>query len=376
MKSRTIARPIPLVLMLLLLCAGWQLELKAEEQSPQPYQWEQIGKIAETSIAEQGLAGLSLSVVYTDQPIFAKGFGYADIETQTPVRADSLFHTASISKLFVATSIMQLADRGLIDLDAPAANYLPGFPFSSDPGTPISIRMMLSHSAGIPDVEDYEWDTPAYSSQDARRYVRSLQGMELISTPGEEFNYSNIAFDTLGQVIAEVSGLSFEEYVQTRILSPLQMDSSSFLYANFKGPRLTAPHIRNEENGQLQKHPVYPYNRIHAPSSTLASNARDMGRWMLANLQRGELKGNRILPAATYRQMWQPETVINGENWVGLSWFHTSYKNEDLFYHSGGDTGYSAVCILVPDKQLGVTVMTNTDQAKVVSIALKIIELY
>jgi CubicO group peptidase (beta-lactamase class C family) len=332
---------------------------------------------AEKALTEQQLAGLGISVVRNGHPPYAAGFGLADLESRRPVDADSLFHTASISKTFVATALLQLEAAGRVELEAPARRYLPFFPFASEGAAPITLRQMLSHSAGIPDVEDYQWDDPSFSQEAVDEYIRGLRGMEPIAAPGEEFHYSNIAFDTLGRIIGEVSGKSFEEYVREAILEPLGMDSSSFLYREFDRQRLTTGHLRSEDGeGAPVPHHVYPYNRIHAPSSTLASSPRDMNRWMKANLQRGRLEGVRILPEEAYERAWRRHTVIKDETWVGLAWFHTRYRGRELYYHSGGDTGFSGVCILVPEEELGVTVMTNTDKARVVSIALRIIDLY
>jgi len=348
-------------------------------------QCEDINFVAEEALRDLHLAGLSVAVVHRQNKPYAKGFGFSNIETRQPITADSLFHTASISKLFTATALKQLADTGRIDLDAPVTHYLSYFPFrgseGAEAGSVITIRQALSHCSGIPDVEDYEWDQPRYGKNAPEEYVRSLEGMELIDQPGKEFHYSNMAYDILGQLITEVSDLEFETHIHNSILSPLRMTSSSFLYSNFDKNRLTSPHIRTVKNPQNEQatpelYQTYPYNRIHAPSSTLASTANDMNRWMMANLNGGEMEGHRILKETAYDDLWNCHTVIRDNTWVGLSWFHTVYKDMDLYYHSGGDTGYSAVCILVPGEKLGVTVMTNTDQARVVSIALKIIDLY
>ena len=156
------------------------------------------------------LPGLAIGVVKDDQIVYAQGFGRTNIETNEPITTETIFHMASISKPFVATAIMQLVEQGKIDLNAPLIQYLPYFQLADDRYKTITIQQMLCHMSGMPDVEDYEWEKPQYDEGALERYVRSLTGHSLKSEPGEKYAYSNMAFEVLGNLIEQVSGLSFE----------------------------------------------------------------------------------------------------------------------------------------------------------------------
>ena len=225
--------------------------------------------------------------------------------SRRPVTAETLFHMASITKPFVATSLMQLAERGKADLDAPVAEYLPYFRLKDPRYRSITVRQMLTHTSGMPDVEDYLWDKPEFDDGALKRYVRSLQDKVLLWDPGTKFAYSNMAFEVLGDLVAKVSGMSFEDYVGAHILEPVGMTSSTLLVKETDPARLAAGHTQAKDGAVI---PVahYPYNRSHTPSSNLHSSATDMVRWMLVNLNRGELDGRRILKEATYDVMWKP----------------------------------------------------------------------
>lgn len=144
-----------------------------------------------------GVEGLAIGIV-KDEQIFADGFGVKSIETQEPVTANSLFHIASISKTFVATAIVQLAEQGKLELGAPLITYLPDFILADERYRQITVRQMLSHTSGMPDTDDYGWAHPEYDDQALERYVRSLADEKLIAAPGEKFAYSNIGYEVLG----------------------------------------------------------------------------------------------------------------------------------------------------------------------------------
>jgi CubicO group peptidase (beta-lactamase class C family) len=261
---------------------------------------------------------------------------------------------ASITKPFVATSIMQLVERGTLDLDAPVVKYLPYFRLADDRYNQITVRQMVTHTSGMPDVEDYEWDKPQYDDGALERYVRSLTNQKLLFAPGERVQYSNMAFEVLGDVVAKASGESFDDYVQRHILAPLQMTDSTLFLKQANPTLLTWGHELDEQ-GVPSPSRVFPYNRMHSPSSNLHSNVLDMARWAIANLNRGEREGRRILQASTYDIMWTPAHQLGW--WLGV------YRGTRMITHEGGDTGYRTDLVLLPDKRIAVVWMQNADWA-------------
>src|SRR6185295_389737 len=183
------------------------------------------------------------------------------------------------------------------------------------------------------------------------RYVRSLGNQTLIAEPGTRFQYSNMAFEVLGDVIAKVSGMSFEDYVRRNILEPLAMKNSTLLVKQTQPQLLTSPHVMSRSY-EVEVSKVFPYNRMHSPSSTLYSNVLDMARWAIANMNRGELDGKRILKASTYDLMWKPA----GDKWrnIGISWFLGARREDQTVGHGGGDTGFRSNLLMIPDKGVAV----------------------
>jgi len=300
------------------------------------------------------LVGLAIGIVKGNDIIYAKGFGVKDLATQEPVTETSLFHMASVSKPFSATALVQLAEQGKVDLDASVVRYVPYFRLKDDRYEEITLRQMLTHTSGMPDVQDYHWDTPEYDDRALERYVRSLTEEELIAAPGEIQRYSNMAFEILGDAIAKISEKSFEEYQREHILEPLAMYESTFLRMQTAPELRTTPHVK-------RIHPVvssvYPYHRAHAPSSTLHSNVVEMCHWAIANLNQGVFNGRRILNPSSYQELW---TFGDGEN-RSLSWFLGNYRGHSSVRHSGGDVGYRTEFILLPEDSLGVVVLSNYD---------------
>ena len=326
--------------------------------------------------------GLAVGVVKDQELFYARGFGVMNFETGGEVTERTLFHMASITKPFVATSIVQLLEQGKLSLDDRIVEYLPYFEMKDERYDTLTIRQFLTHSSGMPDVEDYRWDEPEYDKGALERYVRSLTDQELLFEPGEKFTYSNMAFEVLGDLIAKVSGQTFADYVKDHILLPLGMTDSSILIQEVDPTLLAYGHVKGWlGRTRVTKH--YAYNRSHGPSSCLYSNVVDMSRWAIANMNRGELEGNRILDTSGYELLWTPaieEVRVSGDNrpvHIGLSWFLSEKAGNQIVSHGGQDTGYRVNFVLYPDVGGAIILLSNysdTDDAfdKVVSLAAKV----
>src|SRR4030095_13602656 len=321
MKTKTFIS----VLALLYLCA-----FAPAQEKPDRFK-QLLEPVIKQVMQQTDMPGFAIAIVENQKIVYSAGFGVRNLRTGEPISARSLFHMASITKPFVATSIGQLWEQGKMDLDAPLIKYLPYFRLADDRYKKITIRQMLSHISGMPDVRDYEWDKPQYDDGALERYVRSLGNQSLIAEPGTKLQYSNMAFEVLGDVIAKVSGMSFEDYVKRNILEPMGMNTSTLLVKQADPQLLTSPHV-STSSYQVEVSKVFPYNRMHSPSSTLYSNVLDMSRWAIANMNRGELDGKRILKNATYDLMWKPPSDQFQQ--IGVSWFLSKYKDLAVVTHS------------------------------------------
>ncbi len=332
---------------------------------------EKITPILDQVMETYGIPGLCVAVVDDGRIAYSRAPGVKNITTGEKMTTRSLFHMASVTKPFVASSLMQLVERGKIDLDAPVVRYLPYFQIDDKESDKITIRQMLRHTSGMPDVNDYEWDRPVYDDGALERYVRSLGGQRLIAPSGTRHRYSNMAFEVLGDVIAKVSGMSFEDHVAKYILEPLGMMDTTLLKKKASPELLTTPHVTGK-NSQATVSEIYPYNRMHAPSSTLISNLPDLARWTLANLNRGELEGARILKESSYELLFKAnDTKFTN---IGLSWFLGSHGEVPIVYHGGSDVGYLSSVTLIPKTSQAVIVMSNYSGAPLGQIVRTILD--
>ena len=309
--------------------------------------------------------------------VYHNAVGYKDMIDKVPLLPEHIFHMASVTKLFVGTSILQLWERGLLQLDGHLTDYLPWFRMKDEKYREITIRQLLSHASGMTDVKDYQWDKPEIDEGALERYVRSPEvgDAHLLWSPAEgRFSYSNIGYEILGVVIAKVSGMPFEDYVRKNIFEPLDMKDSTLLsfergIYDENGRRdenLCTPHEKNE----IVRTEHFPYNRAHGPSSTLTSNVFDLEKWAVAHLE------HRLLKKETYDVAWKKQAFVpnNGE-FVCLSWFRREQNGFVLYGHEGTDDGFRASFWLCPELELSISVCSNISGAPVKKISKQIFDL-
>jgi CubicO group peptidase (beta-lactamase class C family) len=320
-----------------------------------------------------GVPGIAYGVVKNGRVLCAKGLGTKGLRTGGDVTVDTNFHTASISKTFVGVSLVQLSLSGKIDLDKPVVDYLPEFKLDDPRYKQITIRHMLKHRSGMPDIDEsddygikgYGWDKPEHDAGALDRYVKSLNNLKLLSDPGSKFAYSNIAYEVLGALIARVSGESFDDYVAAHVLKPAEMATSSFFYPAPGAISQARPHTPGA-TGQQAERKDYPYNRAHGPSSTLESNVSDMNRWMIAALNRDP----KVLPEEGWDMLWQPgpeaiDIESNGDEApgtrIGLSYYIFAHGDARFVGHTGGDIGFKTAFMMHLESRTGIVILANTD---------------
>jgi CubicO group peptidase (beta-lactamase class C family) len=335
----------------------------------------QVLEVIVRDFAEQHrLPGLAAGVWRRGEVILRMGLGHQDGPGSPPIDGETVFHLASATKPFVATAVMQLAEEGRMCLDCPLRRYLPYFSMEGPGADQITVRQILTHTAGTGDTSDFRWTTPEYDDGAVERYVRSLAAVRLDFAPGSDWRYSNRGFDVLADAIAKADSLPFEVVIQRRILTPLGMRRSTLLMTDIDSARMALGHRRD---GSAVGY--YPYNRRHAGSSTLHSTLDDMLRWAAANLGRGAFDQRRILNASAYDQLWRPHRDIRatvaqqtrGAGYefpydsmaIGLSWFLPVQHGRQLVYHSGSDPGFASNILLSPVEQIGVVVLINASGA-------------
>ena len=323
--------------------------------------------VLQETMTRWDIPGLAVGIVEGSEIAYARGFGVQSLETQAPVTLDTVFCVQSVSKCFVATAIMQLVERGNLELDAPLVRYLPYFRMDDEPYRQITIRQALSHTSGMPDIDeaDYvEWMAhPEYDDGAAERFVRSLSNIKLVANPGERFSYSNIAYDVLGDVLAKVSAQSFESAMREHILIPAGMPDSTFMWTDIPTSRLAVPHLRSPAMSVNQN---YPYQRADAPASFLHTTVVDLCHWAITCLNRGHYSGQRILSSAGYDLMWTAVATRGSQRpgiyeEMGLGWTLGHFRDVKTVSHGGAGFGGTAFLLILPEKNRAAVVLCNEE---------------
>ena len=328
-----------------------------------------IEALVEGTMASGQVPGVAVGIVKDGELVYAKGFGVTDLGSEEPVTPETVFVMMSIAKSGVGMAIMQLVEDGKIDLDAPVTEYLPYFALAERDIEGITIRRLLSHTAGVPSSID---SLAAYRDENKRTdgdalddYVRSLSDEPLAFQPGAQWDYSDAGFDLLADVVAKVSGQSFEDYMQEHILTPLGMEDSSYLLSDVNPAMLATPYIYDED-GQAVEPDFFPYTRIHAPSGGLLSNLNDMARFAIANMNHGEFDGTRVLQASTYDEMWAPQADSTWTDGFGpqvtsyaLGWWVGEFNGHTIIGNYGADAGFQSHLGMFPDEDYAVIAMVN-----------------
>ncbi|MDH4198736.1 MAG: beta-lactamase family protein [Candidatus Aminicenantes bacterium] len=278
--------------------------------------------------------------------IFSGGFGFADaagLRTNSP---QTVFSIGSVTKTFTAAAILQLSDAGLVDLDAPVAEYLPEYDLAGRSG--VTLRRLLSHSSGVPDVG---LDPRALG--DLTKARAPLDLLELVKdkpldfAPGEASRYSNAGYVLLGLVIERVSGMSYADYVHEHLLCPLQMTATSY-GADASSETRIARGLIEGPDGRLREAPLF-HPSLGYSAGGLFSTVEDMWRW-----DRG-LEGEDILSAAARAQMFMPQRDDFGLGWLIME----TWGRKDIA-HGGGAPGYDAWVERWPHERVFVAVLSNT----------------
>jgi len=319
-------------------------------------------------MGEVNAAGMSIVVVDNDKVVYEKGFGFADKEQGSAVQPSTLFHIGSITKVFTGIAIMQLAQKGLIDIDAPIQTYLPDFSIKYHVNTRqmITIRSIMAHQSGIFGDKLSTEDDSQYPVEDFRTFPEFSQNEYAPYNPNYITAYSNFAVSLLGLIVEKVSGQKYEKYIDDNILKPCGMDESGFDPAN-EHPSLLAKGYDAAGN-------LYPYYYISGnPCGFLASNSNNMAKFIKMILNDGYAHKRWILHPATLQNMYRNQSIYLPMNLYdryssfytfGLSWM---LENSSLDYlgkvvgHGGYLPPFKSNLLIAKDKNLGVFITANSD---------------
>ncbi|WP_239066503.1 serine hydrolase domain-containing protein [Demequina activiva] len=308
---------------------------------------DQIDEFIETAMPESKVPGLAYSAVEEGSPSLADARGVTRQGTDVAVTADTPFVIGSISKSFTALAVMQLVEEGTVALDTTLATYLDGF--AGQPAGAITVRQLLSHTSGYSTLQGNTSHADVSGEpDDLARAVDALTEVAPAYPPGERWEYSNTNYQIAGRLIEVVSGEDFAGYVESHILMPLGMESSSVADGEVH-PSMATGHTP----WFLTKRPVPdgPTQRLYAPQGGVIASANDLSLYMSA-MMNGE---DDILSAQGKATMMRPAS--GASPWYGLGWFIDD--DAGTVWHSGSTPGIETLLTMAPADQAGVAVLTN-----------------
>ena len=312
----------------------------------------------ETEMRDKGIPALSIALVDDQQVVWSRGFGMEDAKAGRAATAQTVYRVGSVSKLFTDIGVMQLVERGTIDLDAPVQRYLPSFHPKNSFGKPITLRQLMSHHSGLvrePPVGHYFDDT----SPSLAATVASLNATSLVYAPGTTQKYSNAAIATVGYLLEKRSGVPFVAYLQRAVLAPMGLQSSGFAPT----PALLA-HVPQAQMWSYHHHdfPAPTFQLGMAPAGSMYATMPDLGRFISVLFNGGMGAHGRVIEAKTLAEMWHPQFAEAGATQgSGLGFQIGTVRGERTVQHGGAIYGFATQLAALPDSKLGVAVSAAKD---------------
>jgi len=324
------------------------------------------------AMREFEVPGMAVLVVKNGKVEVSRGYGVRRLGEAGPVTPRTMFGIASHSKAFTAAAMAMLVEEGKLKWSDRVIDHLPEFQMSDAYVTrEMRIRDLFTHRSGLAlGAGDLLYFPPTDLSR--AEIVRRLRFVPLEYSFRERYAYDNILYVVAGEVIARVSGMSWDEFLRRRIFEPLGMRATvTSVRALKEGGDVAYPHAKDE--GVLKALPLASSDNW-AAAAGVVTNLEDFSRWVRLQLGGGELEGRRLFSQAQQREMWSPVTVIPvrpGEGVLGqaapqfsayaLGWNVSDYRGRRTIHHSGGLAGMVTRTVLVPELQLGVAVFTNQE---------------
>lgn len=302
------------------------------------------------------VAGGVIAVVKDGQVIFAKGYGYNNLEKRTvPSPADTLFRIGSTSKLFTWTAVMQLVEAGKLDLDADVDTYL-DFKIPPFQGKPITLRNLMTHTAGFEETAR-DLITTDGKPVNLEHYLKTHLPVRIFP-PGQVVAYSNYGCGLAGYIVQRVSGQDFDDYIEQHIYKPLDMQHSTFRQPL---PERLAP-LMGDSYSTASDGKLKPFEIVDpSPAGAMSSTALDMAHFMIAQLQGGSYQGGQILTPATTTLMHTPQrTEAPGLNGYALGFYQENRNGQTIIGHAGDTDYFHSDLHLMTDANVGVFMSFNS----------------
>jgi CubicO group peptidase (beta-lactamase class C family) len=326
------------------------------------------------AVKDWRVPGLAIVVVKDDSVVFMHGYGVRELGKPDPVTVHTRFGNMSTTKAFTALLLAMLADSGNVAFDDPVSKYVPGFQLADPYVTrEARVRDLLTHRIGFGD-PDYLWDN---SGLEFAEMVSRLRRVPPTSSFRSAFEYNNVGYGLAGDIAGRAAGSTWQALMQNRIYKPLAMTES---YPDARTMQAAGVTDVSAAHGIVRDTiRVLPVSAAIvdpvAPAGAAFSTATDMGKWLRFLLDSGRVSGKRLVSAANFAQLFRPQQVLTGAypatemthphfQAYGFGWFLRDYRGEFVAYHTGSIEGRSAIVGLIPDRRLGVAILTNLDHSE------------
>jgi len=358
-KTKPVAALLLTVLLVLPQVAGVATAAEASPRGPRdPAEIEQFADNLMTNRFKQ--SGAVLTIVGDGKVLLNKGYGYADIETQTPVDADrTLFAMASVSKTVTAAAIMQQVEQGKIDLDTDVQTYMDGLTIPNETDVPVTMKDLLTHTSGFDRGESgISFTQPPEARKTLEEFVEQSMPT-VVREPGTVYRYDNFAYTLQGYILGKVLDMPYEEVIKQNIFELLGMENSGFGRVEQTDGRLASAYASTGEKIEVYAN---GFPSAYAPSGGLVTTGSDMAKFMLAMLGEGDAE---ILQPETRTDMEAIQFEMSDQQPIsgyGFEFFSRQSYNGEVVTGKGGDMGgFHSYMWLLPEKGVGAMFVTNTD---------------
>lgn len=361
----TIQRYAPLFVFVLLCCAA--LPLSAQELDKA-----ELDAYVLNAVKAWEVPGLALAVIKDDSVLVTEGYGLRKLGSPERVDAHTLFAIASTTKAMTAACLGMLVDEKKLAWDDPVTKHLEGFQLSDPYVTrELTVRDLLAHRTGL-SRGDALWYRSPYNREEVLERVRHLKPSWGFRS---RYGYQNIMFVAAGQVVSEVSGKPWDDFIVERLFAPLGMHSTLSGYGRLTDQQnIATPHLFSNKT-------VKPIEWVDidniGPAGSVISNVTDMAQWVRLNLGKGSIGGIRLLSEETVEETQTPQTVIRLDSLTkaqrpsthfmayGLGWFLYDYRGTKIVTHDGAIHGMRARVAMIPEKNIGLVILMNSSRTPI-----------
>jgi CubicO group peptidase (beta-lactamase class C family) len=320
----------------------------------------------EKTLKDWNAPGIGVGIVVDDKLVFARGYGYRDVDKKLPITSHTLFPIASNTKLFTAVAAGTLVEEGKLTWDRPIRESVPSIEFYDNAlNNTVTLRDMLAHRTGITR-HDSIWYKSDYTAKDLFQRLKYLEPKE---PPRQLFLYNNMMYAGVGYSIQLQSGKPWRDYVREKILKPLEMNSTVYSIADMlKQPDYGVPFTEKRDSMELYKIPYYEDTDGVAPAGAIISNIEDMSHWLIALMNKGMYAGKQVLPPRVLQATLEPaialpNTAAETRGWwellngaYGMGRWTASYRGRFITFHGGDLPGFHSQISYMPNEHIGVIV--------------------